>query len=412
MIANPTHTYTKPGTYTVTLTASSQNCAPGTYTKTITVGEKCQITAQFDAVPENGPAPLTVQFTDRSVGNPTMWHWDFGDESVIPMDAGDNEVSCSGGNCPPSMIANPTHTYTKPGTYTVTLTASSQTCAPGTFSKTITVSDKCQITAQFDAVPEKGEAPLTVQFTDRSVGNPTMWYWDFGDGVIPMDAGDNEVSCSGGNCPPSMIANPVHTYTEPGIYSVTLTASSQTCAPGTATKVIEVLGGPVGEGIPFSPGWNFVSVPKKLAPGSDTASIFKKIDAGGHSMFQYDAVKHIWTTMTASSPVRPLEGYWIYSTKADTVPLTYDTNPVQTPPTIDVKKGWNAIGFTGMTPIEAKYTLLSVENKWVNCVGFNAVSQQYEQMIIKGSNDQTLMKPYMGYWLYMSGDGILAANAA
>ncbi|MDD1724476.1 MAG: hypothetical protein LUQ07_05040, partial [Methanospirillum sp.] len=74
--------------------------------------------------------------------------------------------------------------------------------------------------------------------------------------------------------------------------------------------------------------------------------------------------------------------------------------------------GWNGIGFTGTTPIEAKYTLLSVQDKWVNCVGFNAPSQQYDQMIIKGSNDATLMYPFRGYWLYMTADGTLAANAA
>jgi len=53
-----------------------------------------------------------------------------------------------------------------------------------------------------------------------------------------------------------------------------------------------------------------------------------------------------------------------------------------------------------------------VQDKWVNCAGFNAPAQQYDPMIIKGSNDGTLMYPFRGYWLYMTADGILAANAA
>lgn len=59
----------------------------------------------FTATPITGRAPLTVQFTDLSGGLPTSWHWDFGDGTT-------------------SNDRNPTHTYTKPGIYTVALTVS------------------------------------------------------------------------------------------------------------------------------------------------------------------------------------------------------------------------------------------------------------------------------------------------
>lgn len=49
-----------------------------------------------------GTAPLTVRFTDRSNGNPISWNWEFGE----------------GGT---SADKYPSHTYIKPGTYTVTL---------------------------------------------------------------------------------------------------------------------------------------------------------------------------------------------------------------------------------------------------------------------------------------------------
>jgi hypothetical protein len=35
------------------------------------------------------------------------------------------------------------------------------------------------ITANFLASPLSGKAPLTVQFTDTSSGDPTSWQWDF-----------------------------------------------------------------------------------------------------------------------------------------------------------------------------------------------------------------------------------------
>ncbi|WAI02543.1 PEGA domain-containing protein [Methanogenium organophilum] len=58
--------------------------------------------AAFTAGVTSGTAPLTVQFTDRSSGGPTEWHWSFGDGAT-------------------SDEQNPVHVYTADGTYTVTL---------------------------------------------------------------------------------------------------------------------------------------------------------------------------------------------------------------------------------------------------------------------------------------------------
>ena len=52
-----------------------------------------------------------------------------------------------------------------------------------------------------------GDIPLTVNFTDQSTGSITSWTWNFGNGTTSNDQ------------------NPVHTYTEPGNYTVTLTAT-------------------------------------------------------------------------------------------------------------------------------------------------------------------------------------------
>jgi PKD repeat protein len=71
----------------------------------------------FSAAPTSGDAPLTVAFTDQSTNNPTAWAWDFGDPG-----SGSNNTS---------TLKNPTHTFSSPGTYTVTLTPSNG-AGPGT----------------------------------------------------------------------------------------------------------------------------------------------------------------------------------------------------------------------------------------------------------------------------------------
>jgi PKD repeat protein len=54
-----------------------------------------------------------------------------------------------------------------------------------------------------------GEAPHTVQFTDQSAGLVDDWFWTFGDGIT------------------STSQHPSHTYTEAGVYSVSLQVSNQ-----------------------------------------------------------------------------------------------------------------------------------------------------------------------------------------
>ena len=72
--------------------------------------------------------------------------------------------------------------------------------------------------ADFTASPTSGSAPLSVQFTDTSAGEPTSWSWDFGGGGTSTEQ------------------NPVHTYIIPGTYTVTLTAENAH-GSDTVTKV-------------------------------------------------------------------------------------------------------------------------------------------------------------------------------
>ncbi|WOF17316.1 PKD domain-containing protein [Methanoplanus sp. FWC-SCC4] len=61
--------------------------------------------ADFTYSQNSGNAPLFVQFTDTSTNDPENWEWNFGDGKT-------------------HSSQNPGHTYSFPGTYTVSLTAS------------------------------------------------------------------------------------------------------------------------------------------------------------------------------------------------------------------------------------------------------------------------------------------------
>jgi len=123
-VQSPSHTYASPGSYTVSLQVTT---ADGQNTKTRTAYiQPCQTpVANFSGTPTTGVAPLSVSFTDQTTGNPTTWSWRFGD----------------GGT---STTRNPSHVYSTPGTYTVSLRAGNA-CGSDSVAKAlyITVADAC-----------------------------------------------------------------------------------------------------------------------------------------------------------------------------------------------------------------------------------------------------------------------------
>jgi len=178
-LSDPVHTYTTPGTYTVSLKVSNLLFGQDTETKVDFIDvTPVPLTADFSASATQGTNPLSVTFTDMSTGTPpTAWLWDFGD----------------GGQ---STMQNPTYVFGTPGTFDVSLTIFFG-LQPDTLVKTdlITI-DAAPLVADFTAMPTQGGTPLTVSFTDTSHGSPiTAWAWDFGDGNS------------------STTANPVHVYT-------------------------------------------------------------------------------------------------------------------------------------------------------------------------------------------------------
>ncbi len=156
--------------------------------------------ASFVASTTNGTIPLSVQFTDQSSNNPTIWHWEFGDGFT-------------------SSEKNPTHTYNSSGAYSVKLIVENTYGSDTEFKENfihVNQSGSAPV-ANFSANNTSGPAPLTVSFTDQSTNNPTTWQWDFGDGGT------------------STQPNPSHTYNIDGSYTVSLFVNNNY---GSDTKTI------------------------------------------------------------------------------------------------------------------------------------------------------------------------------
>lgn len=201
----PAHSYTKPGSYSVTLTARGFK------------GQSASITNQIQVIPF--PAPVAafvfgsqrvvagepVQLINRSSGVIQQVEWTFSDTPQSQV------LAISPGNPPESNFV--THTFKAPGEQSVRLEVS----GPGGRRE---VAERIQVVApvrhlvppvaRFVVDCAKGTAPLVVRFRNRSEGDAQRFELDFGDGS-PRFIATNCVDCT-------------HAYQVPGSYTPVLKA--------------------------------------------------------------------------------------------------------------------------------------------------------------------------------------------
>jgi len=183
---NTTHKFDNFGTYVVSLIVTDQLGCKDTVYKTLTILPEPVIDV---STTRSGCVPVVVNFTNQSDSTNSLidWTWHFGDGQT-------------------SKDRNPTHTYTKTGNYSVSITMKT----PNRCIVDTTLEDYIVVTegtnAVFDASPLEAEllSAVDVNFIHDTSGLST-WGWNFGEGTTSSEA------------------NPSHEYTEDGEYLVTLT---------------------------------------------------------------------------------------------------------------------------------------------------------------------------------------------
>lgn len=246
---NPSHLYSAPGNYEVSLTVIDNMADTSSYTDSITV--YALPVADFSA-PDGCPG--IIPFTDLSTssdGTISSFLWNFGDPA-----SGTNNMA---------TIQNPVHTYATSGTYAVTQIVNSSLGCTNTLVDSVTI-------FPFPVASFSAPAPICgelAQFYDSStVLNETIsgWMWDFGDAAT----GASNFSSA---------QNPMHVFSSQGSFTVTeIVYSSNGCADTTTLMISNYI---VTGSLPFIQTGDSVYFSGFATGGSSPYTYLLDLGAGG-----------------------------------------------------------------------------------------------------------------------------------
>lgn len=188
---DPSHTYTKLGTFQVTLTVTDDDGASTTADIAKVKVKNIKPKAKQAGIPAEANRVDPVDFQGSGSSDPdgsiASHAWDLGDGAT-------------------STAADPSHTYGSLGDFTATLTVTDDDGDSDTTSAVVHVVNLLPNPA-FTTDPKHPLALLPTKFKDLTVdrdGNVVSWLWRFGDGAT------------------STAQNPVHVYLQGGVFEVTL----------------------------------------------------------------------------------------------------------------------------------------------------------------------------------------------
>ena len=202
VLASPTHLYASPGTYTVTLTASdvSGGCMSSVQQTVVVKPFNSHFQVSTSYVTKGSCPPVLAQFTNTSQGYSSV-SWDFGD----------------GGS---SVLTSPTHVYTTPGIYTVTLSIYG---TGGLIAQYTDIVNVRAASASFASSTPSLCLGAPAQLQAKAHG-ALGFIFDYGDGSVGS-SGDSAVS---------------HIYSSPGTYTAQLVVTDTVGCAAAASPAVAI----------------------------------------------------------------------------------------------------------------------------------------------------------------------------
>ncbi len=177
------HTYQKPGNYRVRLMVDdgkATECSTASAATTASIMDRVDVKLSTDGK-SSTCVNRALRFSANGTGS-AKYHWDFGDGATA-----------EGGS-------SASHSYSKPGTYSVTVTADNgqgSSCSVATDRTTVTVTESPMANAGENLVCCIGKD--NVFDGSASTGTGLTYHWDFGDGESAEGARTNHVYNKAGN---------------------------------------------------------------------------------------------------------------------------------------------------------------------------------------------------------------------
>jgi parallel beta-helix repeat protein len=296
------HTFSTSGSQRVTLRVTDDQGATGSVTQTVSVGERQAPQALFAFSPTQPSVVDAVHFADQSSdaeGQVVSWKWEFGDGT-------------------PSADRNPTHTYSRKGTFTVKLTVTDNDGLTGVKTLSLTVVN-LPPDASFTSQPPAPVVGQSVRFdgsasTDRD-GTISSYAWDFN--------GDGKTDATG--------MDATWPFVEAETYAVTLSVVDSDGATGTAKKDVAVSAVPSGPPR-FQQQWGLVigvgdyedpTIPDLNYTEADAQAFYGFLTSPQGGGFQKDHVRFLLNEQATSTAVKGAFSWLIDQAGADDLVVIY-----------------------------------------------------------------------------------------